>query len=545
MVGRIFISYRRDDTAGDARSVYQRLQRTFGSRQLFMDVDSIQRGRDFHQVLDRHLKQSAIMLAVIGPRWVDARDAEGNRRLEDPDDFIRLEVARALKRDIAVIPLLVGGARMPKAGELPADLRGLTRRQGITITHENFPSDMDALEKDIGALLQRPKLRSLIAVSSTVLALIVLVSAYVLGAFAPSPSQPRSERQASRKAEDAAARAAADKLKSDATAKRQANRAEQRRRELEAKKSAPAIWTPPLDRVLTAAEEQQLAPKQEFQECRDCPRMILVPAGSYLMGSAPTEPGHSKIEAPQHSVTIAKAFASGKFEVTFDQYKAFMQETNHTAPKTCSNFDPNKNIPINLSASFWSPGFQQEGDHPAVCVSWRDAKAYVAWLSKTLAKEYRLLSEAEWEYVARAGSHTRYHFGDSEMRLCEFGNVADSTDASKLSARPLAECRDGYVRTAPVGKFAANAFGLHDTIGNVWEWVEDCGHANYEGAPSDGSAWLAGACTTRVSRGGGWGSIAPHLRSAARNTLFGADDRYHFLGFRVARTLTRSGTIAK
>src|SRR5438876_7475462 len=118
MVGRVFISYRRDDTAADARSVYQRMQRTFGSRQLFMDVDSIQRGRDFHQVLEDHLRKSAVMLAVIGPRWSDARDADGNRRLDDPEDFIRLEVARALNRDIAVVPVLVGGARMPKSADL-------------------------------------------------------------------------------------------------------------------------------------------------------------------------------------------------------------------------------------------------------------------------------------------------------------------------------------------------------------------------------------------------------------------------------------------
>src|SRR5947207_13471378 len=223
MVGRIFISYRRDDTAGDARSVYQRMQRTFGSRQLFMDVDSIQRGRDFHKVLDDHLRKSAVMLAVIGPRWLDSRDADGNRRLDDPDDFIRLEVARALKRDIAVIPLLVGGARMPKAGELPDDLRGLIRRQGITVRHENFPSDMDALEKDIRALLRRPKLWRLMAASSAALAVILLVSAYYLTLLPWPSAQTAWVRQAPSKAEGTAARVAADNAKRDEAAKREAD----------------------------------------------------------------------------------------------------------------------------------------------------------------------------------------------------------------------------------------------------------------------------------------------------------------------------------
>src|SRR5436190_10820779 len=229
MVGRIFISYRRDDTAGDARSVYQRVQRKFGSRQPFMDVVSIQRGLDFRQVLDDHLKKSAVMLAVNGPRWVDARDADGNRRLDDPEDFIRLEVARALKRDIAVVPVLVGGARMPKSADLPDDLRGLTRRQGITVTHENFPSDMDALEKDLRALLRRPKLWSLMAVSSTALVLNVLVSAYYLGVLSRWPStQTASERQTS------------DKVKTDETAKGKADLVAQGQRDLDAKQRADA-----------------------------------------------------------------------------------------------------------------------------------------------------------------------------------------------------------------------------------------------------------------------------------------------------------------
>jgi formylglycine-generating enzyme required for sulfatase activity len=350
----------------------------------------------------------------------------------------------------------------------------------------------------------------------------------------------QDEREAAEK-RAAAKKAAEEQARQQAEAKRKADLAEQQRRDLEAKMSATSAATLPLDRVLTNAEELQLAPRQEFQECKDCPRMIVVPAGTFLMGTGPTELGRSESEGPQHSVTIARAFAAGKFEVTFDQFRAFVKDANHAVPQACSDFDPAKNAPIGNIGSFWFPGFMQQGDHPAVCVSWKDAKAYVEWLSMRLARDYRLLSEAEWEYAARAGSQTRYHFGEDEKRLCEFGNVADIAEPSKLGARPLVDCRDGYLRTAPVGKYAPNAFGLHDTIGNVWEWVEDCGGGDYAGAPSNGSASKVGACATRVSRGGGWGSVALNVRSATRNLRFGPDERYHFLGFRVARTLAHGG----
>ena len=268
--------------------------------------------------------------------------------------------------------------------------------------------------------------------------------------------------------------------------------------------------------------------------------MVVIPAGSFLMGSSEIETGRSPIEGPRHTVTIRWPFAVGKFEVTVDQYKMFVQETHRNVPSICSDFDPARNVPVPQGGWWFQyPGFSQSGDHPVVCVSWQDAKAYVAWLSKKLGKDYQLPSEAEWEYGARAGSHTRYHFGEDEKRLCEFGNVADSSDPAKLASRPLVDCRDGYLRTAPVGKFAPNAFGLHDTVGNAWEWVEDCGSTSYAGAPADGSASMAGDCAVRISRGGGWGSIAANHRSAVRNARFGPGDRFHFLGFRVARTLTR------
>ena len=164
-----------------------------------------------------------------------------------------------------------------------------------------------------------------------------------------------------------------------------------------------------------------------------------------------------------------------------------------------------------------------------------DAKEYVAWLSLQTGQEYRLLTEAEWEYAARAGSSTQYHFGNSESQLCSFANGAD---ARTMARWRNTACSDGVGdQTAQAGTFAANAFGLHDMHGNVWEWVEDCWNDSYVGAPSDGSAWLRGDCSIRVLRGGSWLDPTGNLRSADRNrNATGFRDIY--AGFRVARTLT-------
>jgi formylglycine-generating enzyme required for sulfatase activity len=177
------------------------------------------------------------------------------------------------------------------------------------------------------------------------------------------------------------------------------------------------------------------------------------------------------------------------------------------------------------------------GRRPAIDVSWNDiTQQYLPWLSRKTGKTYRLLSEAEWEYVARAGTTTRYHFGDSERDLCTYGNVADLSAKEKNPGWTLANCRDGHVNTAPVGSFQPNAFGLYDVHGNVWEWVQDCWNGNYSGAPSDGSARTTVDCGRRVLRGGSWYSNPLYLRAASRGR--GTPDfRVDYLGFRVGRTL--------
>lgn len=263
--------------------------------------------------------------------------------------------------------------------------------------------------------------------------------------------------------------------------------------------------------------------------------MVVMPSGSFMMGSPESEKGHMSREAPQHRVGIPRSIAVGKFEVTVDQYSAFVRDTGHDAESECYVWSAGQKEWDSVAGkSFRDPGFPQTGSHPAACLNWGDAKAYVSWLSSKTGKSYRLLSEAEWEYAARGGTTTRFHFGDRVEELCDYANGADK-DA--YIAWKNKSCSDGVGdMTAQVGRYKANNFGLHDMHGNVVEWVEDCWNSNHTGALSDGSTRNSGDCSRRVLRGGSWSHPPDLLRSAFRG---GYDKTFRSVnfGFRVARTL--------
>jgi formylglycine-generating enzyme required for sulfatase activity len=297
--------------------------------------------------------------------------------------------------------------------------------------------------------------------------------------------------------------------------------------------------------ALAPERERALKPADTFRECDGCPEMVVVPAGAFTMGSPDKETGRNTWEGPQHVVTFAQPFAVGKFEVTVDQLAAFVRETGYSAGSTCWTYEDGK-FDGRAGRSWRNPGFAQEGSHPAACLSWQDAKAYAEWLGrKTGGKGYRLLSEAEWEYAARAkttpGTGPRYAFGDDESALCAHGDGLDQTAKRilpKTETWTFLPCSDGHATTAPAGTYAANGFGLHDMQGNVKEWTQDCFQEGqgYRGAPTDGSAWTSGSCRSRVLRGGSWLSYARLLRVAFRFTGI-PGERLNDVGIRVARTL--------
>ena len=227
--------------------------------------------------------------------------------------------------------------------------------------------------------------------------------------------------------------------------------------------------------------------------------MIVVPAGKFTMGSPETEKDRLEDEGPQHEVTIARPLAVSKTDVTFAEWDICV------AAGEC----------LMVSDYGWG-----RGDRPVILVSWEQAKGYVRWLTKMTGKDYRLLTESEWEYAARAGSQARWSFGDDETHLGDYAWYAENSEG----------------KTQPVGTKKPNAFGLYDMHGNVWQWVEDCYHDSYQGAPSDGSAWVD-QCSNRVVRGGSWSGYPDYLRSAYRYGN-GSDYRNVNLGFRVGRTLT-------
>ena len=253
-----------------------------------------------------------------------------------------------------------------------------------------------------------------------------------------------------------------------------------------------------------------------FRDCDTCPEMVTIPAGTFMMGSPAFEEGRNDREGPQHRVTVS-SFALGETEVTFDEWEACVRGGG------CDGYRPDD--------EGWG-----RGARPVINVNWEDAWAYVRWLSRETGESYRLPSEAEWEYAARAGTTTSRHWGDSSSSQCGHGNGADASAKRDYSFMTVVACDDGAAHTTPVGSYSANRFGLFDVLGNVWEWTEDCWHENYRGAPADGSPWYGGDCGRRVLRGGSWLILPRFLRSAARYRI-STVIRVSSAGFRVARTL--------
>jgi formylglycine-generating enzyme required for sulfatase activity len=286
---------------------------------------------------------------------------------------------------------------------------------------------------------------------------------------------------------------------------------------------------PSSDVPLSHERERLLKAKDSFKECAGCPEMVVVPAGDFMMGSPENELERYSNESPQHKVTIARPFAVGKFKVTRDEYETFVRETNYSGGDKCFTMEDGK-VEERSGRSFRNPGFVQDGQHPVVCISWDDAKAYVAWLTKKTGKLYRLLSEAEWEYVARAGTTTPFWWGSSIS--AEQANYDGNSTYGGGVKGPHRQ------KTVPVEAFKPNPWGLFQVHGNTFEWVEDCWNQSYENAPADDTVRMSGNCSRHVRRGGSWSNPPRDLRAAYRDSR-PVGTRAANLGLRVARMLSR------
>jgi formylglycine-generating enzyme required for sulfatase activity len=487
----MFISYRRKDSDIWADRLGEKLREHFPGR-VFMDIREIDPGAPWRKVLDQALGDCAALLVVIGPGWVNATDAKGNRRLENPRDTLRREVAEALKGGVRVFPLLVSGADMPEARALPDDLKDLADLQGHDLTVKYWQEDVGRL---VAILKRLPELAGDRVADKREDATEFLERLKE----GPMPASvwtidPSTQELPPKK--DIAKRFPTinpvPESVGDVLARKRASVGASSMQDGE----VPEV---PIDGewVRSRIPAADLPPGSVFRDAPEAPEMVVIPSGKFMMGT------RRRHQSPKHRVTIANPFAVGRYEVTFDEWDSFVEAAGfeHT------------------------PGDEGwgRGKRPAINVCWDDAKAYVQWLSQHTGRSYRLLSEAEWEYAARAGKTTHYPWGDNAgTNLANFDGSGSQWSGKK---------------TAPVGSFAPNAFGLYDMVGNVWEWVEDCWHGSYSIAPTDGSAWLSGSCDARVIRGGSWNDGYPVLVRLADRGRNLQSDRCNFVGFRLARTL--------
>ncbi len=485
VAGKIFVNYRRDDAKAEAARLHDRLVQSFGAANVFMDVDNLLPGERFDLRLKEALAGTDVFLAVIGARWLDllqARAESGER------DYVREEIAAALAARIVVIPVLMDRAPLPKAASLPGDIRELALYHKHDLVHESFGRDVQALiaaieahrqEKEKAEIEAERRAQQKAKKNAAIVALAVLtiiISAYFL---APSKTPQSGTLNAHITVPIKPVEEVCDGILAVAV-------------------SGAKICIRP-------------GSGQGFKDCPDCPEMVVVPAGNCLMGSPESEPKRSSDEGPQHRVTFAKPFAVGRSAVTFAEWDSCV------AGDGCGGYRPGD--------KGWG-----RADRPVINVSWDDAKSYVAWLSQKTGKTYRLLSEAEREYVTRAGTTTPFWWGTS------ISTIQGNYDGNgTYGGSQTGEYRQ---QTLPVKSFSPNFWGLYQVHGNVYDWVEDCWNENYNGAPGDGSARTKGDCRLRPIRGGSWLSGPELIRAATRRGDYLSTERFSVIGFRVARTLT-------
>ncbi|WP_206955956.1 formylglycine-generating enzyme family protein [Trinickia acidisoli] len=301
--------------------------------------------------------------------------------------------------------------------------------------------------------------------------------------------------------------------------------------------------TMPISAAVVSGSQGVLKPFEKFQDCDTCSEIIVLPAGKYMMGATEEEFRSVKSkykvmygdEVPRHEEHVA-SFAMAKFAVTRGQFAWFAKETGFQG-KGCEIFN-GKTWVNDANANWQNPGFKQTEDDPVTCVSWDDAQKYIAWLNSKLKEAaetaYRLPTETEWEYAARAGTVTAAYWGNDPQEQCQYENARDESARFLDSAIDHASCTDGYVYTAPVGSFKPNPWGLYDMLGNTSQWVQDCSRLGYYGPVN--LSLSPNACKYRALRGTSWAGVPASVRSAMRAGMPENTRDSHY-GFRLARSL--------
>ena len=489
---KVFISYRRDDdrySGGKISAFRQRLSETFGfvtgrELEVFQDRTSIGWGQHWPETLDQALGEATFLIPILTPRFFMSAHCRG-----ELSKF--LEHERRLGRCDLVLPVywmtcpVLEAPEQRQADELASALHERQHRDWRDLRFHDFTDRpvieaLEAMAMDIDCAFYRKRT-----------------------AHAPGPAPAGATENAAPQAGEAVGQAAKPEPTHPSSPKLPEEQEEISPPAPEAVTKTVETEPPPASPIRDVSSLPDLS---VFRDRSGTPELVILPAGSFLMGTSgkpysggflglfPSGEGGAD-ERPQHRVTIGYRFAVGRYPVSFEEYDRFADSTGAERP----------------GDEGWG-----RGRRPVINVSWHDAQAYVRWLSEITSQTYRLLSEAEWEYAARAGTTTKYWWGDEI-----------SSDKANYGG--------GHGKTTPVGSYAANPWKLFDVHGNVWEWVEDCWNDSYRGAPLDGSAWTTGDCSRRVLRGGSWLSTPGILRAAARDWFY-PSDRYGNLGFRIART---------
>jgi len=505
----VFINYRREICAGEARALFNDLRQKLGEDSVFMDVDSIALGRDFRRALQKTLESCDLMLVLIGRNWADAKDEKGRTRLEDPGDFVRLEIEAALKRDIVVTPVLVQGAHMPAAEQLPPEMRDLVYRNGFEVSHSRWESDIAEMMHRLDLAVPR---RGIDVKGSAP------AEAAHSGAIAPDAPLHRVQRRSLRLSRRQALGIAASAVVGTGVVIAATS--------IRKLMSKPALRTISFETASLnekgVRNPSEIRTAAVFTEPVGSPAgldMVLIPSGNFTMGSPLDESERQPNEGPQHQVTLA-AFFIGASPVSQAQWAAVVSAHPDLIRR---NLNP-------------SPSFFNGIDLPVESISWNEAEEFCLRLAAITGRSYRLPSEAEWEYACRAGATTPFNVGPTiTPELANYcgtgGAVCGDNDGKSIasnvyygmhySSGAYGEGPTGIFRatTTPRGTFPRNRFGLYDMHGNVWEHCLDKVTADYAEAPLDGSAYLSGPPDAqRMLRGGSWSHNPAICRSAYRDS---------------------------